>query len=82
MYNVISIKEQKTFFPNCRDSVQIDTLQIIGHALLSKTVNTLQSHLIAEEGIFSIFKNYLCKLPIGNTFSIRKNSNVSLSLMH
>ena len=33
------------FFPNWRNSVQITTLQMIGHALLNTNFNTFQSHL-------------------------------------
>ena len=32
-------------FPNWRNSVQIDTLQMIGHALFITNFNTLQPHL-------------------------------------
>ena len=32
-------------FPNLRNSVQIATLQMIGHTLLSTNFNTLQPHL-------------------------------------
>ena len=33
------------YIPNWQNSVQIATLQMIGHALLSTNFNTLQSHL-------------------------------------
>ena len=36
---------QLDVFPNWRNSVQIGTLLMIGHAFLSTNLNTLQSHL-------------------------------------